>query len=71
MQVAAGPPVDLSAFQGREVDAHALLGATDAIMDALSVLVGQLRGAEPPATRWDPRQHGQTTTGDFRKGPTP
>ncbi len=37
----------------------------------LSVLVGQLRDAEPPTTRWDPRQHGQTTTGDFRKGPTP
>jgi 1-acyl-sn-glycerol-3-phosphate acyltransferase len=69
--VAAGPPVDLSGFQGRPVDARALLGATDAIMDALSALVGQLRDAEPPTTRWDPRQHGQTTTGDFRKGPTP
>ena len=71
VSVAAGPPVDLSAFQDRPVDARALLGATDAIMDALSALVGQLRDAEPPATRWDPRQHGQTTTGDFRKGTTP
>ncbi len=70
VEVTAGPPVDLSAFQDRPVDAPALLGATDAIMDALSVLVGRLRDAEPPTIRWDPRQHGQTTTGDFRKGPT-
>lgn len=68
IDLAAGPPVDLSAFEGRPLDAEVLAGATDAIMGVLSGLVGGLRGTAPPPTRWDPRQHGQTTTGDFRKG---
>lgn len=68
--LAAGPPVDLSAFRDAPLDAEVLAGATDAIMDALSGLVGGLRGTAPPPTRWDPREHGQTTTGDFRKGTT-
>lgn len=66
--VAAGPPVDLSAFAGRPLDAGVLAAATDAIMAALSEVVGDIRGTEPPTSRWDPRQHGQRTTGDFRKG---
>jgi 1-acyl-sn-glycerol-3-phosphate acyltransferase len=66
--VAAGPPVDLSAYAGRPLDAGVLAGATDAIMDALSGVVGEIRGAEPPTSRWDPREHGQGTTGNFRKG---
>lgn len=66
--VAAGAPVDLSAFEGRPLDVGVLTAATDAILDALSEVVGEIRGAEPPTSRWDPRQHGQDTTGDFRKG---
>ncbi len=66
--IVAGPPVDLAAFRGREPGADVLAGATEAIMDALADLVGELRGASPPSARWDPSEHGQTTTGDFRKG---
>jgi len=66
--VAAGAPVDLSSLRGRPLDAGVLAAATDAIMDALSELVSEIRGAKPPSSRWDPRQHGQGTTGDFRKG---
>jgi 1-acyl-sn-glycerol-3-phosphate acyltransferase len=69
--VAAGPPVDLSEFRGRPLDQRVLAAATDAIMDGLSAVVARLRDAPPPTSRWDPRQHGQSTTGDFRKGPTP
>ena len=68
--VVAGPPVDLSAFRDVPHDGKVLAAATDAIMDALSTLVGQVRGAEPPTTRWDPRQHGQSTTGRFDRGST-
>jgi 1-acyl-sn-glycerol-3-phosphate acyltransferase len=66
----AGPPVDLSAYRDVPHDAAVLAAATDAIMDALATLVGELRGAEPPASRWDPREHGQSTTGRFHRGST-
>ncbi len=68
--VVAGPPVDLSAFRDVPHDAAVLAAATDAIMDALAAIVGEVRGAEPPTSRWDPRQHGQSTTGRFERGGT-
>lgn len=66
-----GEPVDLSAFAGRPLDRATLAEATTVIMDAITGLLAGLRGEEPPAERWDPVAHQQTThgriTGD-RKG---
>jgi 1-acyl-sn-glycerol-3-phosphate acyltransferase len=62
--VMAGPPVDLSAYDDQAIDAPVLLGATEAIMDALTRLVEQLRGQQAPGVRWDPRDHDQPVTGN-------
>lgn len=53
----AGPPVDLSRFRDREVTAELLAEATEAVMDAVTGLLAQIRGQQPPAVRWDPRAH--------------
>ena len=44
----AGPPVDLSAYEGRELTAEVLRGATDAVMDAITTLLEGLRGEQRP-----------------------
>jgi 1-acyl-sn-glycerol-3-phosphate acyltransferase len=54
VRTVAGPPVDLSAWQGKHTSARALREATAAIMGEVAVLVGQLRGEEPPAVPYDP-----------------
>jgi 1-acyl-sn-glycerol-3-phosphate acyltransferase len=56
--------VDLSAFDGKPLDVPTLTGATDAILDAITGLLEQLRGESLPATRWDPRSHSQPPTGN-------
>jgi 1-acyl-sn-glycerol-3-phosphate acyltransferase len=63
--VVAGPPVDLSRFVGRPLDAVTLREATDAILDDITALLADLRGEPVPIRRWDPRQHGQTRIGKF------
>jgi len=67
VRVWAGPPVDLSAFAGSPLDAVTLRGATDAILERITVMVAQMRGEQPPEHRWDPRQHGQPRIGDFHR----
>ncbi|WP_256841334.1 lysophospholipid acyltransferase family protein [Ornithinimicrobium cryptoxanthini] len=49
MHVKAGPAVDLSDLAGR-TDAQAATEATDRIMTALTGLLAEIRGEEPPAT---------------------
>jgi 1-acyl-sn-glycerol-3-phosphate acyltransferase len=41
-----------------------LTGATEAIMDALTALVAEIRQETPPDRRWDPRTVGQPLTGN-------
>ncbi|MEO7006745.1 MAG: lysophospholipid acyltransferase family protein [Terrimesophilobacter sp.] len=60
-----GDPVDLSAFRGRNLDAASLADATALLMNDLTALVEDLRGAKAPALRWDPNQHDQRETGRF------
>ena len=48
MQMLAGPPVDLSAYQDREMTAEVLRAATDDVMAAITRLLEQLRGATAP-----------------------
>ncbi|MFD3454250.1 lysophospholipid acyltransferase family protein [Streptomyces sp. NPDC058691] len=61
LKVLAGPPVDLSAFYGQELTAEVLKEATDVIMASISDLLGELRGATPPAERFDPRKQRGTS----------
>jgi len=60
-----GDPIDLTRFAGRPVDHVVLQEATVLLMDAISALVGELRGAVPPVERWDPAAHNQSEIGKF------
>lgn len=67
--VLVGDPVDLSDLAGRPLDKSTLVEATERIMDAITALVAELRGEQPPAQRWDPSQHQQSSHGrDVERG---
>ncbi len=55
LRVIAGDPVDLDDLRGSPVTPAVLHEATDRIMAAITALVAELRGAEPPPERYDPR----------------
>lgn len=67
-RLVVGDPVDLSAFADRPLDRGTLTEATTVIMDAITGLLAGLRGEEPPAHRWDPSAHNQSTHGRFVEG---
>lgn len=56
MQVVAGPPVDLSRYQGKELTAQVLREATEDIMTAITEVLAEIRGERPPAERFDLRK---------------
>ncbi|HEY6812326.1 MAG TPA: lysophospholipid acyltransferase family protein [Propionibacteriaceae bacterium] len=64
LRVAAGDPVSLDDLRSKSVSAATLDEATRRVMDAITVLVAELRQATPPAHRYDPRT--DMTTGDQR-----
>ncbi|MDK1329061.1 lysophospholipid acyltransferase family protein [Arthrobacter sp. zg-Y1143] len=63
VQLVVGKPVDLSEFAGRPITKAVLDAATDRIMSDLTDMVAKLRGAQPPAERWDPVSKGQKQIG--------
>jgi 1-acyl-sn-glycerol-3-phosphate acyltransferase len=67
VHVWAGPPVDLSPWEGKVLDAAVLAEATAAIVAAITALLERIRGEQAPAERWDPRQHSLPLTGDYRR----
>ena len=69
-QVQAGPPVDLSDLQPLPVTSAVLREATDRIMQAIAVQLGEIRGEQPPPVRFDPRVHGVPSTGNPSARPT-
>lgn len=60
----AGDPVVLDDLRGRPLTPEVLREATDRIMDALTVLLAELRGEQPPAVRFDPRTAGVREIGN-------
>ncbi len=54
VRVLAGPPVDLTDFAGQQPSSRVLRAMTDKIMSDVADLVGELRGATPPAEPFDP-----------------
>jgi 1-acyl-sn-glycerol-3-phosphate acyltransferase len=56
MHVVAGPPVDLSKYDGQQLNAKTLDAATTDIMHAIADLLGELRGERPPEKLYDHRQ---------------
>ena len=55
IQITTGPPVDLSAYRGREMTADVLREVTDLIMARITGLLAEMRGEEPPEVTYDPR----------------
>ena len=64
MRIKAGRPVDLSAFRGVDPTPSLLKKATTAVMDALTGLVGDLRGERPPSAAFDPGKTDMPTIGN-------
>jgi 1-acyl-sn-glycerol-3-phosphate acyltransferase len=54
VRMVAGPPVDLSAFEGQRLSASTLRAATAAIMADITALLAGIRQETPPAVPWDP-----------------
>lgn len=50
----AGPPVDLTEFEGKPFTRDVLRGATNAIMADVAGLLAELRGGQPPAEPYHP-----------------
>ncbi|MDF2579354.1 MAG: 1-acyl-sn-glycerol-3-phosphate acyltransferase [Microbacterium sp.] len=63
IRVRFGPRVELPLESGVTPSPSQLVAATDAVMGRITGLLGELRGEEPPAQRWNPGQHGQKETG--------
>ena len=53
MHVLAGPPVDLSKYEGQPLNVQTLEAATMDIMHAIADLLGELRGEKPPEKLYD------------------
>jgi 1-acyl-sn-glycerol-3-phosphate acyltransferase len=59
-----GDPVDLDDLRGQEITPAVLREATDRIMDAITVLLEDIRGESAPLERFDPRRAGVRLTGN-------
>lgn len=64
MRIHAGEPVDLSDLAGEELTPELLHRATDRIMDAITALLEDIRAAQAPPTRFDPRIAGVADIGN-------
>jgi 1-acyl-sn-glycerol-3-phosphate acyltransferase len=62
LRIAAGDPVSLDDLREKPMTVDILDEATARIMDAITILVAELRGATPPAHRYDPEK--EQTPGD-------
>jgi hypothetical protein len=54
VRLLAGPPVDLSPYQGKPLTRTVLHAATGAIMADITALLAKLRDEAPPAVPYDP-----------------
>ncbi|HEX6954684.1 MAG TPA: lysophospholipid acyltransferase family protein [Agromyces sp.] len=60
----AGDPVSLDDLREKPRTPEVLAEGTDRIMDAITAIVADLRGEEPPAERFDARRAGVKPTGN-------
>ena len=68
VRMAAGPPVDLSAYAGQRLGASTLRAATADIMADITALLARLRQQTPPAVPWDPAAGGRLPAGRTDEG---
>jgi 1-acyl-sn-glycerol-3-phosphate acyltransferase len=67
VQVLAGPPVDLSEFQGQPMTAAVLRAATAKIMADITGLLAEIRQEEPPETVFHPAVARRQARQELRK----
>lgn len=67
VQMRVGEPVDLSDLVEKPRTAQVISEATDRIMDAITVLVAQVRGETAPRERFDMKKAGVKQTGNPHK----
>lgn len=60
----AGPPVDLSAWAGKQTSARALREATTEIMNQVTALLGELREGIAPTVPYDPSSVSRTSVAE-------
>ncbi|EAR23889.1 1-acylglycerol-3-phosphate O-acyltransferase [marine actinobacterium PHSC20C1] len=60
-----GEPVDLSEFEGKNLDSRVLAEATEKLMTAITAQLEELRGESAPHMRYNPADHGQSEVGRF------
>ncbi len=70
VRMAAGPPVDLSAYAGQRLSASTLRAATADIMADITALLATIRQATPPAISWDPAADGRVSLDRTQDGTT-
>jgi len=62
-----GEPIDLSKFEGKQIDSRVLAEATEKLMTAITELLEELRGASAPKVRYNPAEHGQSEVGRYEQ----
>jgi len=67
VKVLAGPPVDLSEFEGLPIDSKVMRAATDKIMADVTALLSQLRGEDPPEEPYHPAVERRKVRAELRK----
>jgi 1-acyl-sn-glycerol-3-phosphate acyltransferase len=70
VRMAAGPPVDLSAYAGQRLSASTLRAATADIMADITTLLAKIRQETPPAVPWDPATGGRVSLDRTEDGAT-
>lgn len=67
IEIRVGDPVNLAPWKGKHEDPQALIEATAAIMQALTVMIEDMRGEKRPALIFDPHSSSLPRTGNFKK----
>jgi 1-acyl-sn-glycerol-3-phosphate acyltransferase len=71
VRMVAGPPVDLSAYQGQRLGASTLQAATADIMADITALLAKIRQETPPAAPWDLDAGGRVPVDRTKSRPAP
>ncbi len=67
VKILAGPPVDLSEFEGLPIDSKVMRAATDKIMADVTQLLSKLRGEDPPEKPYHPAVERRKVRSELRK----
>ena len=66
-RIIIGKEVDLDKYRNRKLSTADLIEATDVVMQEVLKLTAEVRGEKAPKTLYDPREAGQSLTGNFKK----